>query len=87
MIPVGLGHGGRQALSNTLVQYYAADEYRGRVMSIYFMEFGLASFGTFFASVMAQYFDVRYAIGGMAAMLVLFVIIVLAAMPSIRRLD
>ena len=87
MIPVGLGHGGRQALSNTLVQYYAADEYRGRVMSIYFMEFGLASFGTFFASVMAQYLDVRYAIGGMAAVLVLLVITVMATMPSMRRLD
>ena len=87
MIPVGIGHGGRQALSNTLVQFYSANEYRGRVMSIYFMEFGLASFGTFFASLMAEYSDVRLAIGGMAALLVLFVIIVTATVPRIRRLD
>ncbi|MFC1533707.1 MFS transporter [Thermodesulfobacteriota bacterium] len=63
---IGLGDTGRATLANTLVQYYVADEYRGRVMSFLIMEFGLMSFGVFFASLLAEAIGVQWSIGGLA---------------------
>nr|MDP9324229.1 MFS transporter [Acidobacteriota bacterium] len=39
MVFIGIGQSTRMALSNVLVQAYADDHYRGRVMSIYMMAF------------------------------------------------
>lgn len=87
MVVVGLGQAGRMTLSNTLLQYYVADEYRGRVMSIYMMQFGLSSFGTFAAGLLAEAVGVQWAVGGFAMVLVLLSILALAFIPRIRKLD
>jgi len=87
MVFVGLGQTGRMTLSNTLVQYYVEDEYRGRVMSIYMMEFGLTSFGTFAAGAMAESIGPQWAIGGFAMVLAAFSILAMIFIPSVRRLD
>ena len=84
---VGLGMTGRMTLGNTLLQYYVKDEYRGRVMSIYMMEFGLTSFGTFAAGMMAESMGVQWAIGGFAMALVLVSILGMAFVPRLRKLD
>jgi len=84
---VGLGQTGRMTLSNTLLQYYVEDKYRGRVMSIYLMQFGLNSFGTFIAGVLAEGVGVQWAIGGFAAVLVFLAILTLTFVPRLRRLD
>lgn len=84
---VGVGQTVRMTLSNTLVQYYVEDEYRGRVMSIMMMEFGLASFGTFAAGVLAETMGVQWAVGGFAMTLVVLSILALAFVPRLRRLD
>jgi MFS family permease len=87
MIFVGLGTTGRMTLSNTLVQYYVEDEYRGRVMSIYMMEFGLTSFGTFAAGAMAESIGPQWAIGGFAIVLAAFSVLAIIFIPRVRRLD
>lgn len=84
---VGLGQSGRMTLSNTLLQYYSADEYRGRVMSIYMMEFGLSSLGTFTAGLMAEGIGVQWAIGGFAVILVIISLLALIFATRIRKLD
>jgi len=84
---VGLGQTVRMTLSNTLIQYYVDDEYRGRVMSIYMMEFGLMGFGVFGAGVLAEAIGVQWAVGGFAMVLVLVSILALAFLPRIRKLD
>jgi len=87
MVVVGLGQTGRMTLGNTLLQYYVADEYRGRVMSFYMMEFGLASFATFTAGLLAEAVGIQWAIGGFAMVLVLISILALAFVPRLRKLD
>jgi MFS family permease len=87
MVVVGLGQAGRMTLGNTLLQYYVADEYRGRVMSIYMMEFGLASFATFAAGLIAEAVGVQWAVGGFAMVLVLLSALALAFIPRLRKLD
>jgi MFS family permease len=84
---VGLGQTTRMTLGNTLLQYYVEDEYRGRVMSLYFMEFGLTSFGVFFAGVLTDMIGVQWAVGGLAIILVFFSMFTLAFVPRLRRLD
>lgn len=87
IIFVGLGQAGRMSLSNTLLQYYSEDEYRGRVMSIYMMEFSLQSFSTFAAGVLAEAVGIQWAIGGFAMILVFVSTMALLFVPGIRKLE
>jgi len=87
MVFVGLGQTVRMTLGNTLLQYYVEDEYRGRVMSILMMQFGMTSFGTFSAGLMAEAMGIQWAIGGLAMVLVLVSLLALAFIPRIRKLD
>jgi len=84
---VGLGQTARMALSNTLIQYYVEDEYRGRVMSIYMMEFGLMGFGVFAAGLMAEAIGIQWAVGGFAIVLASLSLLALLFLPRIRKLD
>lgn len=84
---VGVGQTARMTLGNTLLQYYVQDEYRGRVMSLYFMEFGLTSLVVFAAGVMTDVVGVQWAVGGLAILLVFFTLGVLVFVPRLRKLD
>ena len=63
IVLVGLGQTGRMTLSNTLIQYNVDNRYLGRVMSIYLMQFGLTSFGTFVAGMIAEAVGTPWALG------------------------
>ncbi|MEE8418910.1 MAG: MFS transporter [Dehalococcoidales bacterium] len=84
---VGLGQSGQMTLGNTLVQYYVDDEYRGRVMSIFFMQFGLTSFGAFAAGLLSEVVGIQVAIGSFALTLVGLSILAIIFLPRIRNLD
>ncbi|MBI4200685.1 MAG: MFS transporter [Chloroflexi bacterium] len=84
---VGLTQSARMALSSTLVQDYVDNEHRGRVMSVYMMEFGLASFSVYAVSLLADVVGVQWAIGGTALLLIPITLSYLAFVPSLRRLQ
>jgi MFS family permease len=84
---VGVGASGQQALGNSLVQYYADAAHRGRVLSFFMMGFGFGSLGAFLAGILAQVVGVQWAVGSLAAVLVIISIWVLAFSPPLRRLD
>jgi MFS family permease len=84
---VGMGQAGRATLANTLLQYYVDEAYRGRVMSIYIMEFGLRSFGVFLAGLLAEEIGVQWSIGGLAVILVIVSLAAILFIPRIRRLE
>lgn len=88
IVLIGLGQAARMTLGNTLVQYYVDDEYRGRVMSIYTMDFGITSFGAFIAGLMADTaIGAEWAVGGFAMVLVALTLIVAVFLPRIRNLQ
>ncbi|MSQ14476.1 MAG: MFS transporter [Dehalococcoidia bacterium] len=87
MLFVGLGQSMRMTLGNTLLQYYVTNEYRGRVMSLYMMEFGLTSLGTFFAAVFADVIGVQWSVGGLAMLLVVISVLTFFFVPRLRKLD
>ena len=86
-IPLGLGQAGRMSLSNTLVQSYTDKAYRGRMMSIYMMNWGITSLGVFFTAILAEFIGVQYAVGGGAVILLLTTLFYLFLTPRIRGLD
>jgi MFS family permease len=88
IVVVGLGQAARMTLGNTLVQYYVDDDYRGRVMSIYTMNFGFTSLGTFVAGLMADTaIGVEWTVGGFAMVLVVVTLMVAVFLPRIRNLQ
>ncbi|MFC1932330.1 MFS transporter [Chloroflexota bacterium] len=87
MVFVGLGQTGRMTLGNTMIQYYVDDEYRGRVMSFYMMEFGLMSLGVFAAGLLAETIGVQWSVGGFAIVLAFLCILTLIFVPRLRKLD
>ncbi len=84
---VGFGDTGRVTLANTLVQYYVKNDYRGRVMSLLMMEFGIMSFGVFFTGLLADAVGVQWSIGGLSIGLTVMSFLVLAFVGRIRKLD
>ena len=87
MFFVGVGSAGRQALGNVLLQSYAEDEYRGRVMSIFMTQFSLMSLGAFVVGVIAEVAGAQFAIGGMSVLLIVVSIAFLAFVPRLRALQ
>jgi MFS family permease len=87
MLVLGFGQAGRMAIGQTLIQAYCKDEYRGRVVSVWFMEFGLVQFGTFFLGILAELFGPQVALGGIAAILVVAMGLIAAFVPRMRNLD
>ena len=86
VVPLGLGQAGRMALSNALVQANADDAHRGRVMSVYMMEFGVTNFGIFLIAILAGHIGVQWAIGGGAALLGFMTLYFFLKTPNVRRL-
>jgi len=86
-IPLGLGQAGRMSLSNTLVQSYTDSTYRGRMMSLYMMEWGITSFGVFLIGIMAEFIGVQWAVGGGAVILMAATLYYLGFTSHIRSLD
>ena len=84
---IGFGDTGRVALANTLVQYYVSDDYRGRVMSLLMMEFGIMSFGVFFSGLLAEAIGVQWSVGGLAMALTVISILALLFVRRVRNLD
>jgi predicted MFS family arabinose efflux permease len=87
MIGVGLGQAGRMTLPVALLQTYTRPEYRARVMSFYGIEFGLSSFGSFFAAILVTTKGVQWSVGGMAILLVVLSVAALLFIPRLRKLD
>ena len=86
MLLMGIGQAGRQSFSNVLVQTYSDDEHRGRVMSVYMMQFGLTAFGTFLVGVLAAIIGVQLALGMTSALMVVIALGAITFSPRLRNL-
>ncbi len=87
MLLIGAGQAGRMSIGQVLVQSYSQDEFRGRVQSVWFMQFSLVQFGTFFVGLLAEFLGPQLAIGGLAFLMAVSMVLVYAFVPTMRRLD
>jgi MFS family permease len=86
MIILGLGDSGRMSLNQALLIEEAEDRFRGRVMSIYMLNFGLMPLGTFPAGILADYVGGQAVVGAMAVMLLALAVIILLTQKQLRRM-
>jgi MFS family permease len=87
LLVVGVGSSGRQAMGQVLIQEYVADDYRGRVMAVFMMQFSLMSVGTFFVSLYMEQVGPEFAIGSLGGLLVASSMAFLLFVPRFRELD
>jgi MFS transporter, DHA1 family, staphyloferrin A biosynthesis exporter len=84
---MGVGQATRQSLSNVLVQTYVEDAYRGRVMSVYMLQFNLSQLGAFITGLLAAALGPRAALGGTSLALVVLALGALLFVPRLRNLE
>ncbi len=87
MAVIGLAQTGRMTLSSTLIQSYVDNEYMGRVMALYMMQFGFSSLSTFLAGILAEGVGVQWAVGSLAILLTVLTVGVIAVVPRIRKME
>jgi MFS family permease len=83
---IGFGQAVGTSLNNALIQYYVDDRYRGRVMSLLQMQFGMMSFGTFAAGLLTEAIGIQWALGSFGLIVVLIAIFSYIYAPRIRKL-
>ena len=85
MVLLGLGDAGRRALNQALVMEISEEQYRGRVWSVFMMNFGLMPLGVLPAALVAEYFGGQVAIGILAGLMLLVSAVVLITHKQLRQ--
>lgn len=85
---VGAGNSIRLTLGNSLTQLNTADDYHGRMMSIFNLLFnGMSRVGALVIGGFAEIISVSWALGISAATSAIIGLIMLVKMPEVRRLE
>ena len=86
MLLVGLGEAGRRTLNQSLIMEESEDPYRGRVMSVYMMNFGLIPLGVIPAGVAAEFLGGQVTIGILAGLLLVITLVILGTQRRLREM-
>ena len=73
------------SISNMVLHMTVPDQLRGRVMSIYMLDRGITPAGALMAGVSAHFIGAPYTVMGMGAMVLALAAVVVAFMPSLRK--
>ena len=84
MIVLGMGDSGRMSLNQALLIELSDNEYRGRVMSIFMLNFGFMPLGTFPAGMMIDYLGGQAVIGMMGAALIAVTVVIFVTQRQLR---
>ena len=87
MVVLGIGDSGRQALNQTLIIEKASPEYRGRIMSLFMLNYGLMPLSITPAGYLTDYLGGQTVIGFMGIALIAVMIFVLLTQGRLRRLS
>jgi MFS family permease len=87
MILVGLFHVASHALVQTVVQSYSSSEFRGRVMSLYHQTHFVHTMGSVLIGTLASLWGAQLAVGSMAAMGALSMVIIHVTIPRARLIQ
>ena len=87
MVLLGIGDSGRQALNQTLIIEKASPEYRGRIMSLFMLNYGLMPLSITPAGFLTDYLGGQTVIGFMGLTLIVVMTFVLLTQGRLRRLS
>ncbi len=85
MVALGLGDAGRRTLNQALIMEVSEAKYRGRVMSVFMLNFALMPLGVLPAGIAAQYLGGQVAVGILAVLLLTVTAVVLVTQKELRR--
>ena len=86
MILLGLGDAGRRSLNQSLIMEEVEDQYRGRVMSVFMMNFGLMPLGVLPTGLLADYVGPQPAIGLLGVLMLITATTVILTQKRLRQL-
>ncbi len=87
MVLLGLGDAGRRSLNQVLIMEEVEDRYRGRVMSVFMMNFGLMPLGVLPIGLVADELGGQAAVGLLGAALLAVMVTVLVTQRRLRRMQ
>ncbi len=87
MVLLGLGDATRRTLNQTLILEVVEDRYRGRVMSVFMMNFGLMPLGVLPASLAIEAFGGRTAVGFLGVSMLVVATIILLTQKRLREFE
>ena len=87
MVPMGLGQTARMTLNQALLIEHVEERYRGRVMSVFMLTWGLMPLGVLPAGLLADWAGVQVSLAVMAALLIAVTGLIYATQPRLRRLS
>jgi MFS family permease len=85
MVLLGLGDAGRRTLNQAMIMEEVEDAYRGRVMSVFMMNFGLMPLGVLPAGLLAERMGGQFAVGLLAVILLVFTMGVWVTQKQLRN--
>ncbi len=85
MVLLGLGNAGRRTLVQSMVMEESEESYRGRVISLYMMNFGLIQLGVLPIGVLMDAFGGQLTVGVMAALLLAVTAVALTTQKQLRE--
>ena len=83
---LGLGDSLRRSLNQAMILELVEEDYRGRVSSVYAMNFGLMPLAVLPAGIVAEHFGSQVAVAGLAVPLLVICLVVLATQKELRRM-
>jgi predicted MFS family arabinose efflux permease len=87
MVLLGLGDAGQRTLNHVLIMEEVEDRFRGRVMSVFMMNFGLMPLGVLPAGAVAQAYGGQVAVGILAALLLVATTVLIATQKRLRQIS
>ena len=86
MLLLGLGDAARRTINQVLIMEQVEDEYRGRVMSVWAMNFGMMPVGALAASLVAEFLGGRAAAAMLGGLLLAFALVVIISQKRLREM-
>jgi MFS family permease len=86
MVLLGVGDAIRRSLNMALILEIVEPDYRGRVISVYTMNFGLMPLGVVPAGIVAEFFGIRVATTMLAVLMLALVLAMVLGRRDLRRM-
>lgn len=87
MLLLGLGEAGRRSLNQSLIMELVEDRYRGRVMSVFTMNFGLMPLGVLPAGIAMDLWGGQVAVAILGVLMLLTTLLIVTSQKTLRDLQ
>ena len=87
MVLLGIGDAGRRTLNQAMIMEEVEDQYRGRVMSVFMMNFGLMPLAVLPTGAIAEFWGGQAAVGLLAVLLLVTSTVIIVTQKRLREMQ